>query len=271
MAGKKKIGTNSKKEAGRERKEATAAAKKAAEDREKEKAIQTECAKGSDVRGSNRAAAAASKADEAARKKREKALLQAAEDEELPSKATVKTKPGKSSKKKKGDGGDFSLLEASLIGDADKKVKADKKRERERREREQRLKEEREKKEKETAAKNKSLMLDNTDLMIGDMDAGRSANIASSQEVNATGIDAALQSLSVSGTGAAGAGADMHPEKRVKALHKAFEERMLPEMKQQYPGLRLAQYKEKIFNLWKKSPENPLNWPRPDTNNSSKK
>ena len=45
----------------------------------------------------------------------------------------------------------------------------------------------------------------------------------------------------------------------MKALHMAFEERMMPEMKEQYPGLRKSQYKEKIFQLWKKSAENPMN------------
>jgi len=44
-----------------------------------------------------------------------------------------------------------------------------------------------------------------------------------------------------------------------KALYKAYEEKMLPSIKQDYPGLRLTQYKDKIFNLWKKSRENPAN------------
>jgi hypothetical protein len=33
----------------------------------------------------------------------------------------------------------------------------------------------------------------------------------------------------------------------------------MAEVKADYPGLRLTQYKEKIFALWKKSPENPEN------------
>ena len=71
----------------------------------------------------------------------------------------------------------------------------------------------------------------------------------------ASGIDGAISALNVSGDGAP----DEHPEKRMKALHMAFEERMMPEMKEQYPGLRKSQYKEKIFQLWKKSAENPMN------------
>ena len=31
------------------------------------------------------------------------------------------------------------------------------------------------------------------------------------------------------------------------------------EMKEDYPGLKLSQYKDKIFQKWKKSPENPAN------------
>jgi hypothetical protein len=64
-----------------------------------------------------------------------------------------------------------------------------------------------------------------------------------------------------SSSGLAAAG-DAHPEKRRKALHAAFEDRMLPQLKEDYPGLKLAQYKDKIFKLWEKSPENPTNMNR---------
>ena len=37
----------------------------------------------------------------------------------------------------------------------------------------------------------------------------------------------------------------------------------MPQVKEDYPGLKLSQYKEKIFQLWKKSPENPANQPKP--------
>ena len=68
------------------------------------------------------------------------------------------------------------------------------------------------------------------------------------------GIESALDALSV--------GDDLpdgHPEKRRKALYNAFFERELPIMKDEYPGLRLNQYKERIFELWQKSAENPVN------------
>lgn len=30
-------------------------------------------------------------------------------------------------------------------------------------------------------------------------------------------------------------------------------------MKEDLPGLKLSQYKDRIFEMWKKSPENPAN------------
>eukprot|EP00657_Telonema_sp_P-1_P010077 TRINITY_DN4370_c0_g1_i2.p1 TRINITY_DN4370_c0_g1~~TRINITY_DN4370_c0_g1_i2.p1 ORF type:complete len:127 (-),score=57.24 TRINITY_DN4370_c0_g1_i2:120-500(-) len=52
---------------------------------------------------------------------------------------------------------------------------------------------------------------------------------------------------------------DKHPEKRMKAAYKAYEEAQLPLMREDYPNLKLSQYKEKIFQQWQKSPENPMN------------
>uniref|UniRef100_A0A7N0T6Y4 Coiled-coil domain-containing protein n=1 Tax=Kalanchoe fedtschenkoi TaxID=63787 RepID=A0A7N0T6Y4_KALFE len=52
---------------------------------------------------------------------------------------------------------------------------------------------------------------------------------------------------------------DRHPEKRLKASFKAFEEAELPRLKEEKPGLTHNQYKDLIWKLWKKSPDNPLN------------
>ncbi|XP_020084417.1 coiled-coil domain-containing protein 124-like [Ananas comosus] len=52
---------------------------------------------------------------------------------------------------------------------------------------------------------------------------------------------------------------DRHPERRLKASFKAFEEAELPKLKEEKPGLTLNQYKDMIWKLWKKSPDNPLN------------
>jgi len=65
------------------------------------------------------------------------------------------------------------------------------------------------------------------------------------------------QAIDLLGSGGAAA-ADAHPEKRQKAAHKAFEERMLVELKESMPGMRMSQYKDRIFEMWKKSSENPV-------------
>ncbi|KAL6963642.1 hypothetical protein U1Q18_034649 [Sarracenia purpurea var. burkii] len=52
---------------------------------------------------------------------------------------------------------------------------------------------------------------------------------------------------------------DRHPERRLKASFKAFEEAELPRLKEEKPGLTHTQYKDMIWKLWKKSPDNPLN------------
>ena len=70
----------------------------------------------------------------------------------------------------------------------------------------------------------------------------------------ATGIDGAIEALSTNATVA-----DKNPERRMKAAYLAFEEREIERMKEEHPGLKRSQYKERIFDLWKKSPENPQN------------
>ena len=52
---------------------------------------------------------------------------------------------------------------------------------------------------------------------------------------------------------------DAHPEKRMKAAYAAWEQRNLPRIKDEMPGLKLSQYKAHLFKEWKKSPENPMN------------
>ncbi|KAF4382851.1 hypothetical protein G4B88_021634 [Cannabis sativa] len=52
---------------------------------------------------------------------------------------------------------------------------------------------------------------------------------------------------------------DRHPERRLKASFKAFEDVELPRLKEEKPGLTHNQYKDMIWKLWKKSPDNPLN------------
>lgn len=52
---------------------------------------------------------------------------------------------------------------------------------------------------------------------------------------------------------------DRHPEKRMKAAFRAYEDAELPIIKAQNPSLKLSQLKQIIFKNWQKSPENPLN------------
>jgi len=255
-------GMNEKKAKGLELKATNKAAKEAKKKELHEKELAAEWKKGANNRGAERSAATAQKADEQARKKAEKAALLAAEDaaNEGASSSKVRKALAPKSKKKKPQNS-LSLLEESLVGDADKKVKAAKRAERLKKESEERARLERERKKAEASKANGDPLLSNTDTMIGnslDFDGELNADI--NKQIDGSGIDSAISALSMGG-----GKEDEHPEKRMKALHKAFEERMMPEMRQQYPGLKRSQYLEKIFVLWKKSPENPMNWPKTQT------
>ena len=225
-------------------------AKKAAEH---EREQQAEWSKGANLRGAKRAEDAATKADDAARKRREKAELLAEEEKQLGAggKGAKKTPTlSKKSKNKKMD--DLSMLEDALVGAADKKAKAKRQAERQKAEESKRQEQARIEKEKE---KPLDPLLENTEAMIqGTTDelVGRAANILAGMDGPTSGIDAALGSLNV---GDATPGAN--PSR--KALFKAFEERKMAELKEEFPNLKLSQYKDKVFQLWKKSAENPDN------------
>jgi hypothetical protein len=258
-------GPNQKAAAAAEKKGAAQAVKDADKARKAEAAIAADWADPSVARSQARADSAVAKADEAARKKREKEALLAAEEaangsggKAAKSKFVPASKKGGNKKKD-----DLSLLTDALIGDAEKKAKEKKRLDRIKREREAMAAIEAERKAEEERARRDPLLA-NTDAMIGgDCDegggptvaVGRAANVASMADVQASGVDAALSAMSLGG----GTGDDRHPEKRMKAAYKGYEERMMPEMKSQYPGLKRQQYLDKIFASWKKSPENPLN------------
>lgn len=70
----------------------------------------------------------------------------------------------------------------------------------------------------------------------------------------ATNIDEAIAVLKVSATDE-----DRHPEKRMKAAYKAYENAQLPTIKAENPSLKLSQLKQIIFKNWQKSPENLMN------------
>ncbi|KAF8098745.1 hypothetical protein N665_0259s0016 [Sinapis alba] len=67
--------------------------------------------------------------------------------------------------------------------------------------------------------------------------------------IEAHTVDEALAKMTV---------ADNFPEKRLKASFKAYEEAEMPRLKEDKPGLTHTQYKDLIWKMWKKSPDNPL-------------
>lgn len=83
---------------------------------------------------------------------------------------------------------------------------------------------------------------------------------APASALNATGIDNALDALSLT-AGADDGKIDKHPEKRFPAAYAKYEERRLQEMKADGSGtgLRLEQRKQRIRKEFDKSPENPFN------------
>lgn len=81
---------------------------------------------------------------------------------------------------------------------------------------------------------------------------------ASSATLNASNIDDALDALSLTKANPAEK-LEKHPERRFPAAYKAFEERRLPEVKTENPGLRRNQMVELVRKEFERSPENPFN------------
>ncbi|KAF2092250.1 DUF1014-domain-containing protein [Saccharata proteae CBS 121410] len=75
--------------------------------------------------------------------------------------------------------------------------------------------------------------------------------------LNATGIDNALDALSITTTNNNDK-IDRHPERRFKAAYAAYEERRLEEMADE-KGLRKNQKIERIRKEFEKHPDNPFN------------
>ncbi|PFH37155.1 Coiled-coil domain containing 124 family protein [Besnoitia besnoiti] len=71
--------------------------------------------------------------------------------------------------------------------------------------------------------------------------------------VTASGVEEALAAMSLSD------GADRHPERRMKAAYKAYEEAWLPRLKAENPSLKRSQLMEMLNKQWRKAPENPMN------------
>jgi Coiled-coil domain-containing protein 124 /Oxs1 len=89
---------------------------------------------------------------------------------------------------------------------------------------------------------------------LDDLFTGRTVGTA----LAASNIDDALDALSLTTGGEvedrkAVAGIDRHPERRQKAALAAFEDKRLPELRKEHPGLRLQQYKDLIYKEFQKA------------------
>lgn len=93
-------------------------------------------------------------------------------------------------------------------------------------------------------------------LDLSGLDAPSSKKDKNLASLNATGIDSALDALSL--TSASNDKIDRHPERRFKAAYAAYEERRLDEMKDE-KGLRRQQKVEQIRKEFEKHPDNPFN------------
>lgn len=82
------------------------------------------------------------------------------------------------------------------------------------------------------------------------------------ESFSASGIDAALDMMSVVDSGAKASSSDKldrHPERRMKSAYLQFQEDRMPQLKAENPKLRLSQLNEMLQKEWKKSPQNPMN------------
>ncbi|GMI33928.1 hypothetical protein TeGR_g12749 [Tetraparma gracilis] len=243
---------NTKVEAANAKKALSQSAKDAASAAAAERETAADWAQGSNARGASRAGAAAGKADEAARKKREKEALLAEEEAGLGAGGRAKA-GGIGKKNVKGKKDDLSFLEDGLVSAADKKAR----------------------KKKEDATKKAAAQLRKE----GEAQAAKAAKagsltgngIVDASEITGDGLGgiAGNQNAPLDDGGVSGIDGGLsvfsfgdRPEisdKNRRALHLQFEEKTLPRMREEQPGLRLQQYKERIFELWRKSPENPAN------------
>lgn len=225
-------GVNTKVQAANERKNAQRSAQDAKKQQEQEKKQQQEWSAGADKRGETRREAEERKRQELDAKAAEKKRLEALDAAMLDS-----TKLARSAKKKtKSQKAVDKPWEAALAPVAKKKGTS---------RRQMMMKQ----KEQESDDDSKVDTFDGLAPAIG-LEKNRNREI---NENDARTMEEAISLLSV------GDKDEKHPEKRAKAAYKAFEAVKLPELKQDHPGLKLSQYKERLRDMWRKSPDNPLN------------
>lgn len=225
----KKMGVNTKAEEAKARKAAAEADKKDREAKQKEDQYWRE-AEGSKSRAAKKREEEEQKRAEAAAKKAEARRLAELEEKEI--EKSLK-KVDKKANRVSGAGVVVKVTEAEL------------RRRKEKEEEEMRRKAEEAKKKQSRMAEEeeyeKIVLVENRNRE-GDL-------------IEAHSVEEALAKISVTES----LPVDKHPEKRLKASFKAFEEAELPRLKAEKPGLTHTQYKEMIWKLWKKSPDNPLN------------
>lgn len=81
------------------------------------------------------------------------------------------------------------------------------------------------------------------------------AQLEGRNDISASNVDDALSQLTVTDGGAE----DRHPERRMKAAFRAYEEQMMPRLKAENPTLKRSQLLEILTKQWRKAPENPFN------------
>lgn len=93
--------------------------------------------------------------------------------------------------------------------------------------------------------------------------------------LTASGIDNALDMLTLvnektdkAAVGSKAAKIETHPERRFKAAFEAYKEAEMPQIRRDFPGLRLQQYHDRLYKDFQKSPDNPFNQVSMDYNST---
>lgn len=95
-------------------------------------------------------------------------------------------------------------------------------------------------------------------LDLSQLDSDSPSTSNSNPALNATGIDNALDALSLTSNNPSEK-VDRHPERRFKAAYAAYEARRMPEVEEENKGLRKQQREALIRKEFERSPENPFN------------
>ena len=80
-----------------------------------------------------------------------------------------------------------------------------------------------------------------------------------SDAISGSGLDDAIGALELASGGSSSGAAVASKKVNLKALYAAFEEREIERLRQENPGLKLSQLKERAHKSWQSSHENPAN------------